>query len=77
MGSLQVPELEEVEEVEQHGWPVPPHCLHVASPVELSDRHCVPASVQTLPEQHGPPVLPQAAHTAVLVPGVVDVQLRS
>jgi hypothetical protein len=29
-----------------------------------------------LPAQHGPPVLPQAAHTAVLYPGV-DVQFRS
>ena len=36
VGSLHVPELDDDEEVEQHGWPGPPHCLHVESPVKLS-----------------------------------------
>jgi len=55
---------------------VPPHCLQVYRPVELSVRHWVPASVQMLPEQQGPPVLPQAAHTEVLEPAE-PVQFRS
>jgi len=76
VGSLHVPELDDDEELEQQGWPVPPHCLQVYRPVELSERHCVPASEQVLPAQHGPPVLPQAAHTAPVYPGV-EVQLRS
>ena len=43
----------------------------------LSNRHCVPASLQVLPAQQGPPDLPQVAHIDVESPGVLLVQARS
>jgi hypothetical protein len=64
-------------ELEQQVCPVAPHVLHTYPPVLLSEKHCVPASVQTLPAQQGAPDLPHGAHTELVMPDVVVVHARS